>query len=145
VLGPDFFIWEKGQAEHRAQILVGIRQAAANGRPVTAESLRAACGLSDLTIKQFEAELKQLHYYRLPQNYTHVQAVGIMQRGLDELARQHPNVRIVSPDHLPTHEGAHFVTEGLIELGKRLADAYSAALHAARATANGSDGYDCRQ
>jgi hypothetical protein len=122
VMGPHYQVYEKGQTEHAAPMLAAIRQAAAAGGPVTMDRLRQAAGLGAVGDAEMKKALGKLHVYG-EDGLRQFECVGIMHRGLDELAKQHPNLRIVQSDDLPTHEGLHFDTAGVIELGRRLAQA----------------------
>jgi len=106
-------------------ILGGLRTAAEEGGAVTTERLRGLAGLTKLTDKEFESELGKMPLYRPPPAcYTQMENFGIMNRGLDGQVAEHPNVVAVRSDDLPTIEGLHFNTEGILELGRRLAAAY---------------------
>lgn len=120
VMGPHFHVWEKGPSEHAAKILAGVRAASAGGT-VDLPRLKEACKLSAMSDADFTKELGKMRCFILPDTLRQIEGVGIMQRGLEELAQQHPNLRVVRSDDLPTHEGLHFDTAGQIELGRRIA------------------------
>ena len=138
VMRPHIQIYVKEAAEvcviHKSErcfspygqaILGGLRTAAEEGGAVTTERLRGLAGLTKLTDKEFESELGKMHLYRPPPAcYTQMEDFGIMNRGLDGQVAEHPNVVAVRSDDLPTIEGLHFNTEGILELGRRLAAAY---------------------
>ena len=121
VMAPHFHIFEKGESEHATKILAGVR-AVATGGAVTMDRLREAAGLGAVGDAEMKKALGKLRVYG-EGGLQQFECVGIMQRSLEELARQHPNLRIVRSDDLPTHEGLHFDTAGQIELGRRIAAA----------------------
>jgi Carbohydrate esterase, sialic acid-specific acetylesterase len=120
VMAPHFHIFEKDPSEHAAKILAGVRAASAGGA-VDLPRLKEACGLAVMSDADFTKELGKMRCF-LPNGLQQIEGVGIMQRGLDELAKQHSNLRVVRSDDLPTHEGLHFDTAGQIELGRRIAE-----------------------
>jgi hypothetical protein len=107
---------------HADAILKAVRKAAGEGGPVSAERLRKLAGLEEMTDKAFESELMKMHCWP-PACHTQIEAVGIMNRGLDAERARHPNLTPVRSDDLPTIEGLHFNTAGILELGRRLAAA----------------------
>jgi hypothetical protein len=122
VMAPHTHIFERGASTHAEKILAGVRKAVDAGGPVTPESLRALCGLDESSVKQFQGELMKMKYW-VPACYAQIESVGIMERGLREMAARHPNLAIVESDDLSTIEGLHFDTDGILELGRRLAAA----------------------
>jgi hypothetical protein len=104
-------------------VLRGMQQASEEGREVTLGRVVELAGLADTPAPVLERTLKAMRIFQ-PACWTQIACVGIMNRGLRELAAQHPQVAIVESGDLPTHEGLHFNAAGQIELGRRLADAY---------------------
>ena len=123
VMSPHIHAMELQDNPLTASLRNGMKRASEEGGAVTKERLLKLAGLKDTLPRDIEKALKTMRFFP-PDAWRQIEGVGIMNRGLRDLALNNANVTIVESDDLPTHENIHFTSAGLVELGRRLALAF---------------------
>ncbi len=126
VMTPHIQAMEVAGSPAATALLEGMKKAAEEGGAVTLERVAQLAGLRDAPPRDLDNALKAMRAWP-PMCWTQIECVGIMNRGLREIAAKNANVTIVESGDLPTCEGLHFNSAGLIELGRRLANALQGA------------------
>lgn len=123
VMSPHIHAMELQDNPLTASLRNGMKKASEEGNAVTQERVVELAGLQNASPKDIDKALKSMRFFP-PNAWSQIECVGIMNRGLRDLALNNANLTIVESGDLPTHENIHFTSAGLIELGRRLALAY---------------------